>query len=92
LLWDLDARNHEITALRVGDIVLKEQYGEGRIPYDTKTGGGGVLLTCSFPYVRDWLNQHPFKNEAGARLICSLRNGAAIGSSVGNTPENKPTK
>ncbi len=49
LLWDLDAR--EITARRVGDIVLKEGYGEGTIPYNTKTGGGSILLTCSFPYV-----------------------------------------
>jgi integrase/recombinase XerD len=36
------------------------------------------LLTCSFPYVRDWLNKHPFKNTAEARLICTLRNGAPI--------------
>jgi hypothetical protein len=36
------------------------------------------LLTCSFPYVRDWLNKHPFKNTAEAGLICSLRNGAPI--------------
>jgi integrase len=33
LLWDLDARNHEITALRVRDIVLNEQYGEGTIQH-----------------------------------------------------------
>lgn len=48
LLWDLDARNHEITALRVRDIVLDEQYGEGTIPSNTKTGGGPILLTSSF--------------------------------------------
>jgi integrase/recombinase XerD len=30
LLWDLDARPHEITALRIKDIVLNEQYGGGR--------------------------------------------------------------
>lgn len=84
LLWDMDARNHEITALRVGDIVFKEQYAEGTIPYNTKTGGGSILLTCSFPYVRDWLNQHPFKNEAKASLICSLNKppGAPVRSSV----------
>jgi len=37
LMWDLDARNHEITALRLRDIVLNEQYGEGNIPLNTKT-------------------------------------------------------
>lgn len=51
LLWDLDARNHEITALKLRDIVLNEQYGEGSIPLNTKTGGGPILLTSSFPYV-----------------------------------------
>lgn len=79
LLWDLDARNHEITALRVGDIILKEQYGQGTIPGDTKTGGGSFLLRCSFPYVRDLLNVHPFKNTPEAHLICNQRNGARIG-------------
>jgi len=33
---------------------------------------------CSFPYVRDWLNEHPFKNEPDARLICNLFNGDPI--------------
>lgn len=27
-----------------------------------KTGNGPILLTMSFPYVRDWINEHPFKN------------------------------
>jgi integrase/recombinase XerD len=78
LLWDLDARNHEITSLKIRNIRLREHYAEGEIPYNTKTGGGPILLTSSFPYVRDWLNKHPFKNTPGARLICNLRNGAPI--------------
>ena len=78
LLWDLDARNHEITSLKIGNIRLRERYAEGEIPHNTKTGGGPILLTTSFPYVRDWLNKHPFKNTAESRLICSLRNGAPI--------------
>jgi integrase/recombinase XerD len=78
LLWDLDARNHEITALRVRDIILDEQYGEGTIPPNTKTGGGPILLTSSFTYVRDLINKHPFKNEPNARLICNLYTGAPI--------------
>ena len=28
--------------------------------------------------MRDWLNEHPFKNEPNARLICNLLNGAPI--------------
>ena len=78
LFWDLDARNHEVTLLKIKHIRLRERYGEGEIPHEAKTGGGPVLLTCSFPYVRDWLNKHPFRNEPNARLICSLLNGAPI--------------
>jgi hypothetical protein len=59
LLWDLNARNHEVTTLRIKHIRLRECYGEGEIPHECKTGTGPILLTCSFPYVRDWLNEHP---------------------------------
>ena len=80
LMWDLNARPHEITLLKIKHIRLKERYGEGEIPHEAKTGSGPILLTCSFPYVRDWLNEHPFKNESEARLICNLYNGAPIKS------------
>ena len=78
LLWDLDARPHEVTLLKIKHIRLRECYGEGEIPHEAKTGTGPVLLTCSFPYVRDWLNEHPFRNEANARLICNLLTGSPI--------------
>ncbi len=78
LLWDLNARNHEITLLKVKHIRLRERYGEGEIPHESKTGTGPVLLTSSFPYLRDWLNEHPFKNEPNARLICNLLTGGPI--------------
>ena len=82
LLWDLDARPHEISLLQIKHIRLKEKYGEGEIPHEAKTGTGPMLLTMSFPYVRDWLNEHPFKTEPEARLICNLLNGSPI------TPDN----
>jgi hypothetical protein len=63
LLWDLDTCPHEVTLLKIKHIRLKEKYGEGEIPYEAKTVTGPILLTCSFPYVRDRLNEHPFKNE-----------------------------
>lgn len=82
LCWDLDARNHEVTMLKIKNIRLREKYAEGEIPHETKTGGGPILLTCSFPYVRDWLNRHPFKNTPDARLICNLRTGAPVNPDV----------
>jgi integrase/recombinase XerD len=78
LFWDLGARNHEVTLLKIKHIRLRERYGEGEIPHEAKTGGGPVLLTCSFPYVRDWLNKHPFRNEPNARLICNIMTGAPV--------------
>ncbi|HET7643109.1 MAG TPA: hypothetical protein VFK40_06350 [Nitrososphaeraceae archaeon] len=80
LMWDLNARPHEVTLLKIKHIRLKDKYGEGEIPHEAKTGSGPILLTLSFPYVRDWLNEHPFKNEPNARLICNLLNGAPIKS------------
>ena len=80
LMWDLNARPHEITLLKIKHIRLKDRYGEGEIPHEAKTGSGPILLTFSFPYVRDWLNEHPFRNEPNARLICNLLNGAPLKS------------
>ena len=78
LMWDLDARPHEITLLKIKHIRLKERSGEGEIPHEAKTGTGPILLTTSFSYVRDWLNEHPFKNERNARLIYNQLNGGAL--------------
>jgi hypothetical protein len=80
LMWDLNARPHEITLLKIKHVRLRDKYGEGEIPYEAKTGSGPMLLTFSFPYVRDWLNEHPFKNEPNASLICSLITGSPIRS------------
>ena len=55
-------------------LITYQKYGEGEIPFQAKTGSGPLLLTVSIPYVRDWLNEHPFRNEPNARLICNLHN------------------
>ena len=78
LFWDLGARNHEVTLLKIKHIRLRERYGEGEIPHEAKTGSGPVLLTFSFPYVREWLNEHPFRNEPNARLISNIITGAPV--------------
>jgi integrase/recombinase XerD len=43
LLWDLNGRNHKITLLRLKHIRLNEQYWEGEIPYQAKTGSQNIL-------------------------------------------------
>jgi hypothetical protein len=49
------------------------------VPRGAKTGSAQIL-TCSFPYVRNWLNEHPFRNQSDSRLICNLMTGAPIKS------------
>ena len=55
LFWDLNGRNHEITILKLKHIRFREKYAEGEVPHEAKTGSGPILLTTSFPYVRDWI-------------------------------------
>jgi len=77
--WLYNKREREVKELEVlpqSDRITPD--GEGEIPHEAKTGTGPILLTCSFPYVRDWLNEHPFKNDPNARLICNLYNGSPI--------------
>ena len=64
--------------MRIKNLRLREKYGEGEVPYEAKTGSGPILLTFSFPYLRDWLNEHPFKNEPNARLVCNLTTGGPV--------------
>jgi integrase/recombinase XerD len=73
--WDMSARNHEITSLRIKDINfgVSNVYAEGEIPPDTKTGGGEITLAMSYPYARDWYNKHPLKSDDNAYFICSLK-------------------
>jgi hypothetical protein len=68
LFWDLDARNHEITALRIRDIRFQERYAEGEIPYNTKTGGGPILLTCSLVGIAD-VHQSNVKTVLHPRIV-----------------------
>jgi integrase/recombinase XerD len=53
LLWNIDVRPHEVSLLKIKHIRLRERYGEGEIPHEAKTGTGSILLTYSFPYVRE---------------------------------------
>jgi integrase/recombinase XerD len=64
--------------MRIKNLRLREKYGEGEVPYEAKTGSGPILLTFSFPYVRDWLNEHHFKNEPNASLVCNLTTGSPV--------------
>jgi len=72
LSWDMAARNHEITKLKLKDIKFKEKYAEATTSWDTKTGMRTTPLIISFPYLRELVNNHPFSSSPNAFVILSL--------------------
>jgi len=78
LMFDIAARNHEVTKLRIKDIILKEKYAEATISWDTKTGMRVAPLIASFPYVRDLINSHPFKDNQNAFVFTSHNSGKPL--------------
>ncbi|MGH9985347.1 MAG: hypothetical protein ACRD8W_15510 [Nitrososphaeraceae archaeon] len=71
---DLSARPHEILSLKIKDIVFKsvgdKQYAE--VLVNGKTGTRHLPLIDSLPYIKEWLDQHPQRNNPDAYFICSL--------------------
>ena len=70
---DTSGRPHEILNLRLKDIVFKtagdRQYAE--VLVNGKTGTRHIPLIDSLPYIKDWIDQHPRKNNPNAYFICS---------------------
>jgi hypothetical protein len=64
---DLSARPHEILNLKIKDIIFKtidngkKQYAE--VLVNGKTGSRHIPLIQSIPYIKDWLADHPYRNN-----------------------------
>jgi len=73
---DLSARPHEILSIKIRDVVFKNadkyQYAEALV--NGKTGSRQLPLIQSIPYVKDWLSEHPSRNNANSRLFVALSN------------------
>jgi integrase/recombinase XerD len=71
---DMSARPLEILNLKIKDIVTKninnKQYAE--ILVNGKTGSRHLPLIDSLPYIKQWLDHHPHRNNREAYFICSL--------------------
>ena len=74
---DLSARPHEILGLRINDVVFKivdggKQYAE--VLVNGKTGSRHIPLIQSIPYIKDWLSDHPSRNNPNSPIFVSLNN------------------
>lgn len=78
MLWDFNARPHEIVKIKIKDIRFRDTYAEGLTSPNTKTGQRQILLRASFPYARDWLNLHPNKNNQNSFFFCSSKTGSQM--------------
>jgi integrase len=74
---DLSARPHEILNLKIKDVVFKNvngyQYAE--VLVNGKTGSRHIPLIQSIPYIKDWLSNHPSRNNPKSPLIVGLGRG-----------------
>ena len=72
---DLSARPHEILNLKIKDIAFKN-IGDGKqyaqVLVDGKTGTRHIPLIQSIPYIKDWLSNHPSRNNPQSPLFIGL--------------------
>jgi integrase len=74
---DTSARPHELLSLRIKDIKFKlsestgKKYAEVHL-FESKTRPRTLPLIFSLPYVKDWIESHPRRNEDDAFLFPSL--------------------
>ncbi|MGA9152822.1 MAG: site-specific integrase [Candidatus Nitrosopolaris sp.] len=77
---DTGARPHELLNLRIKDVEFIE--GDGgryaKILVNGKTGQRSLVLIDSFPYVTQWISNHPQGSNREAILLPSMKTGKAI--------------
>jgi len=79
IYYDGGARPGEALSLKIKH-VKQDKYGFV-INVDGKTGARPIRLIKATPYLAQWLNEHPLKNNPDAPLFCQIR-GKNFGSSL----------
>jgi integrase/recombinase XerD len=76
---DLSARPHEILNLKIKDVVFKtvdnNRYQYAEVLVNGKTGSRHIPLIQSIPYIKDWLSNHPSRNNPKSPLFVGLGRG-----------------
>jgi len=71
---DLSARPHEVLALKLKDLAFKNvngyQYAE--VLVNGKTGSRPIPLIQSIPYLKDWIANHPSRNNQNSPIFVGM--------------------
>jgi len=67
-------RPQEVLFSRIRDLELHNNYGKLWISEHSKEGTGFMEIIDSYPYISEWLNQHPLRNDPNAFLFINLGN------------------
>ncbi|MFL6326839.1 MAG: hypothetical protein ACJ71I_05115, partial [Nitrososphaeraceae archaeon] len=69
-------RPHELLTLKIKDIVFKSvdnyKYQYAQVVVNGKTGSRSIPLIQSLPYIKDWLANHPSRNNPNSPIFVSL--------------------
>ncbi len=73
--WDIGSRPHEMLNADVGDIKFDEYGAVVTIGEGGKTGGRTLRLIYSLPYIKEWLESHPLREDENAPLFITFNRG-----------------
>jgi site-specific recombinase XerD len=76
LLWDIGARIGEIGTLRIKHVIFDNQGAV--INLNGKTGPRRVRAVFSVSYIKEWIEEHPAKNNPNAPLWIKFNNGTQL--------------
>ena len=76
---------HEILNLKIKDIIFKitadnKQYAE--VLVNGKTGTRHIPLIQSIPYIKEWLSNHPSRNNPNSPLFVRLSRSSMVDDSA----------
>lgn len=70
LMWESGVRVGELTGAKIDD--YKDEGAYYSLEVNGKTGRRKIVLVECVPYMKKWLNKHPFRGTDNPPLFCSL--------------------